>query len=399
MTRSIALACLGLWFALSGAVAQELQGTARVDPAKSQITDLWGGGAAIEIHLSQGVPFRIYPLADPARIVVDFREALWDGVTSQSLLNADSVLDVRFGRIQEGWSRLVLQLAQPMLVDLADLRIDESSGQAVLDVQLRTASIEEFSKNLGTASVVPDISPLEIPAKPDRLHVVLDPGHGGIDPGALAGEMKEADLMLSVARGLRDALRARGIEVSLTREADVFVPLQTRIALAHNAGADVFVSLHADTLAFGQAQGATVYTLSDEASDTASSELAERLDRDELLAGVDLQGTDDAVAQVLMELARIETGPRGQALARAVVDGLQSGLGRINSRPLRQAGFSVLRAPDIPSILIELGFLSNDRDLNDLGDPEWRASAAEAIADGIQIWASEDSVLRTMMRQ
>jgi N-acetylmuramoyl-L-alanine amidase len=187
--------------------------------------------------------------------------------------------------------------------------------------------------------------------------------------------------------------------VSLTREADVFVPLQTRIALAHNAGADVFVSLHADTLAFGQAQGATVYTLSDEASDTASSELAERLDRDELLAGVDLQGTDDAVAQVLMELARIETGPRGQALARAVVDGLQSGLGRINSRPLRQAGFSVLRAPDIPSILIELGFLSNDRDLNDLGDPEWRASAAEAIADGIQIWASEDSVLRTMMRQ
>jgi N-acetylmuramoyl-L-alanine amidase len=118
-----------------------------------------------------------------------------------------------------------------------------------------------------------------------------------------------------------------------------------------------------------------------------------------LLSGVDLQGTDDAVAQVLMELARIETGPRGQALARAVVDGLQSGLGRINSRPLRQAGFSVLRAPDIPSILIELGFLSNDRDLNDLGDPEWRASAAEAIADGIQIWASEDSVLRTMMRQ
>ena len=163
-------------------------------------------------------------------------------------------------------------------------------------------------------------------------------------------------------------LRAGGFEVVLTRDADEFVSLERRVALAHRAGADVFLSLHADALSGARARGASVYTLSDSASDAASAALAERHNRADILAGVDLSGKDDVVADVLMDLARMETQPRADHLARCCSIHFAPRTCRSCRGRSGMPGFSVLKAPDIPSVLIELGFLSSPRDLKNLRD-------------------------------
>jgi N-acetylmuramoyl-L-alanine amidase len=224
---------------------------------------------------------------------------------------------------------------------------------------------------------------------------VLDPGHGGIDPGAEHEGQSEADLMLTFARELKDVLVRDGrFSVVLTRDEDVFVPLETRTSIARGAEADLFLSLHADALAEGEAQGATVYTLSDEAIDAATAALAERHDRDDLLAGIDLSDQDDVVAKVLMDMARTETAPRTGRLADAIVGAIKAAELRMHRRPRQEGGFSVLKTPDIPSVLLELGFLSSERDVRRLTDPAWRARMAEAIRLALVAWDAEETALR-----
>ena len=313
---------------------------------------------------------------------------------------------MRAGTFRPGWSRIVAKLAEPMRVDQVGLSTDEITGRAVLQLELARTDAETFAAQSG-APFDPrwDLPP---PAKFDGIRprdggvirVMLDPGHGGIDPGAERGALNEKTLMLTFARELEEALlRAGGFEVTLTRTGDYFVSLERRIAMAHEAQVDVFISLHADSLADGGAHGATVYTLSAEASDVASAKLAERHDRDELLSGVDLSSTVDAVTAVLLDLARQETTPRTSLLAKSLVTGMGNQGGPMNRRPLRQAAFSVLKAADIPSVLVEIGFLSSLRDLKNLQDPAWRARIADGIRDGLQLWLREDSEMRPLVRK
>jgi len=179
----------------------------------------------------------------------------------------------------------------------------------------------------------------------------------------------------------------------------VFVPLQARVSLARAVGTDVFISIHADALAQGRAEGTTIYTLSDKASDNASELLAERQDRADLISGVDLTHHDDVVAGVLMDIARHETEARSDMLAGELVSGITGALGKMHKRPHLEAGFSVLRAPDIPSVLIELGFISSDRDLEKIRDPKWRDSLAEGILAALESWALEDAAAARLIRQ
>jgi N-acetylmuramoyl-L-alanine amidase len=230
--------------------------------------------------------------------------------------------------------------------------------------------------------------------------VVLDPGHGGVDPGAVRGDHTEADLVLTFARELAEALGRTGrAEVVLTREADVFVPLPTRVTLARAAGADALISIHADALAEGRAQGATVYTLAETASDAASAALAEQHDRADILQGIDLSLSDDVVAGVLMDLARAETVPRADALAEGLVEAIAAGNLRLHSRPRMEAGFTVLRAADIPSVLLEIGFMSDAGDLENILDPDWRVSMQAALVAGILDWAETDALRADLLRQ
>lgn len=396
-----------LWALAASAPAQEFSGLARIDPEASAITDAGRRGVFVDLHLSQGVPYRLFTLDGPPRLVLDFQEVDWTGLDPVALVGTDRVRQARFGAYVPGWSRMVLELSGPMAVEEAELTLDEVTAAAHLALRLAPVSQDAFAAAAG-----PPYDPrwdLPEPAQvgqgvvrdPDApLRVMLDPGHGGMDPGAEVGALREKDLMLTLARELREVLlRSGGFEVGMTRDDDRFVSLERRIALAHQDGAEVFLSLHADSLSEGLAHGATVYVLAQEASDTASALLAERHDRANLLSGVDLSAADDEVTDIMLDLARQETRPRTEALANALVSGMTNVGGPMNRRPKRAAAFSVLKAADTPSVLIEVGFLSSPRDLKNLENPEWRARITRGIRNGLQNWRDSDLSRRPLVRQ
>lgn len=405
MIRSILSAAASALLGLSCAVAQDLSAVARVDATQSGLTAGWFGHSELALHLSQGVPFRVFTLDAPPRLVMDFREVDWSGVRAEDLVQEDGPFaDVRFGNFQPGWSRLVADLSGPFVPQDIGLTVDDNTGRAVLRMRLDPVAPEVFAAKAGAPedALWPDPVPQDAiaPVADDRFVVAIDPGHGGVDPGAEREEINEKELMLKIALELREALlRAGDVDVVLTRESDVFVSLEGRVAIAHRAGADLFLSLHADALSQGGAQGATIYTLSDEASDTATAHLAARHNRADIIAGTDLTGSDDEVASVLLDLARQETEPRSKALAQALVTGLTEAGGPMNRRPLRNAGFSVLKSADIPSVLVEVGFLSSARDLDNLRDPEWRARIVGGMVRSILAWRDADEARRPLVRQ
>ncbi|EDZ47337.1 N-acetylmuramoyl-L-alanine amidase, family 3 [Rhodobacterales bacterium Y4I] len=405
MGRLFSLSAL-IWLLAAAAWAQGFSGLARIDAEASRVRDA-GQGAEMTLGLSQGVPYRLFTLDVPPRLVLDFQEVDWTGLTADKLVQGEQITAAQFGTYVPGWSRLVLQLAQPMKVSSAAMRIDQVTAAARLTVSLEPATAEEFAASAGA----PQDPRWDLPAPQEMqgraardenapLLVMLDPGHGGIDPGAETEVVIEKHLMLQFARELGEALLRSGqFTVMMTRDDDYFVSLERRIAMAHQAGADVFISLHADTISEGRAHGSTVYTLSREASDAASAKLAERHLRGDLLSGTDLSQADDRVTGVMLDLARQETQPRSDALAAALIDGLRAQGKPINNRPLRSAGFSVLKSADIPSVLVEIGFLSSKRDLKNLVDADWRAKAARGILNGLITWRAQDDARRALVRK
>ena len=305
------------------------------------------------------------------------------------------ITGLRAGVFRAGWSRLVMDLAGPMLVAEAAM---QTEGAVAVRLVLRPATAAEFAARAAEPEpegwALPKAAALQMVPRRGAgpLIVVLDPGHGGIDPGAERDGTSEAKLMMVFARELKEVLlRDGGFRVALTREEDLFVPLETRISIAHEVGAQVFISLHADALSEGEAVGATVYTLADEASDEASATLAERHNRDDLLAGVDLRQQDDVVVQVLMDMARTETKPRTGRLTEALVGAIKGAGIKMHRHPHQEGSFSVLKSPDIPSVLLELGFLSSASDMTRLSDRDWRFKMAEAVRDGLKEWAADDA--------
>jgi N-acetylmuramoyl-L-alanine amidase len=403
MIRVFLAMMMCLW-ALSAA-AQSFGGLARVDTAGSRLSDT-RQGLVLELALSQGVPWRVFTLEAPERLVVDFREVDWRGVDAAILDMAERAREVRMGSFRPGWSRMVVELTGPYAVERADMALSEESGAAVLSIEMTEVPEAEFAAASGAPKMPGwDVREAAAPdtkgaGDPGAFTVVIDPGHGGIDPGAEKDGLAEKDLMLTFARELKDVLlRQADVEVVLTRTDDSFVSLERRVAIAHQVGAGLFISLHADALSEGRAHGATVYTLSDSASDRASAALAERHDRADLLAGIDLTGSDDVVADVLMDLARMETQPRAEHLAKAIQLGIKDSGLPLNSRPMRMAGFSVLKSPDIPSVLLEVGFLSSDRDRANIADTAWRARMAQAVSDAIEAWRQADAANAELVRQ
>jgi len=403
----IGLAVLVALSAGDAARAEGFSGLARLDPVRSEIV-ADGPGVGLRLTLSQGVPWRVFTLDGPPRMVLDFREVDWSGAGAADLVATGRVRGLRMGQIRPGWSRMVADLAAPYPLEEAGLTVDPETGTAALRLRLGRADAARFASAAGVPDS-PGWAPApragDTPPPPPRdadgpLRVMIDPGHGGIDPGAEEGGLTEKTLMLVLARELREALlRKGGYEVFLTRDADAFVSLEARVARAHEVVADVFVSLHADALSDARARGASVYTLSDTASDAASAALAERHDRADLLSGVDLSDSDDVVAGVLMDLARQETQPRAMALAGTLLEVFRAEDIPVLGRPMRHAGFSVLKAADIPSVLIETGFLSDARDRRNLNDPEWRAGLVAALVAGLESWRAADQARAGLVRQ
>lgn len=394
--------------AANSVVAQDLRALARVDVDQSGIADLSYRELEVTLHLSQPIPYRIFSLSKPARIVFDFKEVDWAGFSAEKALKTEKVKTLRYGAFQAGWSRMVIELNEPMILDKTEMRIDQSKGNAVLVAKFNLASPEEFAAQTGPrVNAGWDLpEPLEVMAPKKRqigdrpLVVVLDPGHGGIDSGARQKGQLEKNLVLKFAKELKESLILSGrYKAHLTRNEDEFVSLPARISRARALGADLFISLHADALESGWATGTTVYSLSDEASNEASAYLAAHQNRTDLLAGVDLTQQSDAVAGVLMEMAQVETKSRSDLLAEMVVSGVAQSIGRLRKRPHLYAGFSVLKAPDIPSILVELGFMSNESDLNNLLNVKWRSQVIQGIILALDTWSVEDAAQAQLLRQ
>lgn len=416
VARLLAGLCLVLLLALAAARADEagapagrpgLTVLAHLDPAASRLADA-AGGIALDLAISRALPYRVALRGAPPRLVIDFSELDFGASRPAALNRSAHVRALAWGRFRPGWSRLVAELDGPFRI-ASDGQKVAPDGSAVIGLRLTPATAAEFAASVAGAVPEDTDRALPAPARVDPAHrrqtgaaplvVVLDPGHGGIDPGAEAAGESEAAVMLGFARELAEVLRRAGMRVVMTRDEDVFVPLETRISVARAAGADVLLSLHADALAEGEARGATIYRLADAASDAASARLAERHDRGDLLAGLDLSGQDDAVAGVLMDLARRETAPRADRLARELADCISAANLAMHRHPIQEAAFSVLKAPDIPSLLLELGFLSADADRARLADAGWRARMQGAILAALRAWAVADAAEARLIRQ
>ncbi len=366
---------------------------------------------SLDLALSQPVPYRVQLLADPPRLVVDLNTVAWGAVDLEELATAQGLRGVRHGHLPDGWARLVLDLGGPFALESSEQRISAESGAAQIALRLRRVTLEEFEASAAdearlvaqsaAALLHPQAPAVPVPAPEIRKPLVmLDPGHGGIDPGAEVEGIRESDLVLAFAQKLRETLLRRGVfDVAMTREADVFVSLDGRIRAARAAGADLFVSIHADTVPEGLASGAVMYLLGDEASDDSAAYLAERHDRADMLAGVDLHGTPDEIARVLMSVAWQDTKPRSRALAEALVEGIETVGLRLHRRPIQSGAFTVLRAVDMPSVLVELGFMSSPRDLANLQDPDWNRQMVEALADALEQWQQDDTALQRLRRR
>ncbi|WCR09439.1 N-acetylmuramoyl-L-alanine amidase [Paracoccus stylophorae] len=404
MTRlALIFALLLVWPGL--AAAQE---PATLQPGASSLTVTgrgkllgWGGPPPMELRLTltRAVPYRVYLVGDPIRLIVDLQGVDFAGSRPDDLFGADLVPAIRWGHYRRGWSRVVIELPGPYRVQSAGQRT--TAPQPQITIALHPVDEADFAPRPSAATALRDLPPpaeFAPAAPPEKLVVALDPGHGGIDPGAQAGSASEADLVLSFAHDLRAALQARGVEVAMTREDDSFVRLEERMTRARAAGAQLFLSLHADALPQGQAAGATVYLWNPASDGRAARQLAMRHDRDDLVAGVDLAGQDDALADTLMDFARTDTQPRSENFARWLTSRMAlMGIG-MHGRPVKGAAFSVLKSPDIPSALLELGFISDDSDRANLTDPSWRARMVEVVADAITGWARDDRARSAMLR-
>lgn len=405
MKQVITAVLVGLWsviwsYAASG---QELSALARFQ-AKESAIEMDGKDLVLNLTISQPVPWRVRLLAEPPRLILDTRNVDWQGLGSLDR-PTDVAVGLRAGVVRPGWSRLVAELSGFYAVTRAGMKTDDSGGAASIEMRLSPVDAQAFGALAGVAEPAEWALPAPAPVLPPpagkngRLRIVLDPGHGGIDPGAENGDHTEAAIVLTFARELKDLLvRAGNFDVILTREDDVFVPIEARISLARAVGADAFISLHADALAEGEAVGATIYTLADDATDEAALALAERHDRDDLLSGVDLTQQDDLVATVLIDMARAETKPRIDRLVRALEKQIKAEGLKMHRNPVQSGGFSVLKSPDIPSLLLELGFLSSSRDLSRLTDPKWRAQMANAVLKALRSWADEEAALAPLRR-
>lgn len=392
--------------ASSPVVAQDFSALARLDALQSGAQDRFRT-VEVALFLSQPVSYRVFTLDAPRRLVMDFREVDFRGVDIAAFTDSDWISDARFGALRAGWSRMILELAEPVYVDEAGMTVNEVDGTAHIEVVLRPSNVDDFAVAAGAPND-PDwvfMSAAE-PAPPTEqndagpLVIVIDPGHGGIDPGAGAGGVQEADIMLALALELADALgRIEGVQPAVTRADDTFVSLQERLTLARGSGADLFISIHADALDGEQATGASVYTLTKAAAEDASLRMAERHESGDLLAGIDLSGQGDRVAMVLQDLVRVETAASGERFADHLVQAMEDTGAVLNSRPRRQAALAVLNAADFPSVLLEVGFLSNEADRARLTTPQGRAPIVAAVTLAVARWAIEEASLAPLVRQ
>jgi N-acetylmuramoyl-L-alanine amidase len=360
------------------------------------------------LDIDKAVVFRAFTLADPYRLVVDipqvnFRLPTGTGVAGRGLVKA-----FRYGLVMPGGSRIVFDLTGPAKVTHSTM-LEAANGQpSRLVLELEETDAASFKQAIAAQSApalkssISESSAMALPqagpatpkpaAPPDpRPVVVIDPGHGGIDNGTRAGEETEKNLVLAFGLALRDRLEKSGkYRVVMTRTDDTFIALDDRVKIGRSQAAALFVSIHADYLPHGEGdvQGATIYTVSDKATDAEAARLAESENRADAIGGVNLTQEPTEVADILIDLAQRETRTFSNRFAHVLMSEMKSAT-RMHKHPLKSAGFRVLKAPDVPSVLVELGYVSNKADLDHLTSDSWRSKTVGSMAQAIDVFLAK----------
>lgn len=349
------------------------------------------------IELSDPVNLRAFALANPDRVVIDMPEVSWRLGAPPKPSGFGVVKSYRYGQFRAGNSRMVIDLNQPVTVSDA-LVIPPAAGfgyRVVIDLFPTTRA--KFDSQAGwpadlkkresdaeklAAMIAAQQSP---PVKgAGRKIIVIDPGHGGLDSGTVGvNGLQEKDLALAEGLKLAHALKAHGYTVYMTRDSDTFIPLRQRVAIGRADHADLLIALHADSNPDSSVTGLSIYTLSDGRSDREAAALAKRENQSDIIAGVDLSGSNNPVAPILIDLAQRDTINKSSAFATGALARLTPVTDILARSPHRAASLAVLTAPDVPAVLIELGYLSNRHDAEQMNDDAWRARVADAIASAV----------------
>jgi N-acetylmuramoyl-L-alanine amidase len=351
------------------------------------------GQARLTNEISDPVDNRSFTRVNPNRVVLDMPEVLWRMPQEVRPSGRGPVRSYRYGVFRKGESRFVIDLNQPVKVEKPRLVPPEGGLGFRLLIDLSPATPAAFAAGAGwpaDLAPTPGTAVASLPRAPiqgdnRKRTIVVDAGHGGIDPGTHgATGLQEKNVVLAVARELRKSLESTGrYRVQLTRDNDVFIPLRERVNIARAAHGDLFVSLHADSSERRDIRGASVYTLSEDGSDREAMKLAEKENMSDVIAGVDLAGENNPVASILIDLAQRDTMNRSARFAETVVSSLPVATSVRATTPHRAAGFAVLKAPDIPAVLVELGYLTNSQDESEMATDIWRGRVAQAIRGAI----------------
>lgn len=353
------------------------------------------------LELSGKVEAKAFTLADPHRLIIDLPALDWELASDFVPAGRGLVSSFRYGLFRPGNARVVIDLSGPAKISRSFVLPPDPTNNKNWRIVFDLVSTPDAS--FRAAAGWPDAAPAtpvatkptpDVPsAKPvtnARKIVVIDAGHGGVDPGALGGlGTREKNVTLAFAKSLGEALKSTGrYEVHLTRDTDIFIELRERVAIARRHNADLFISVHADSIERRDVRGASVYTLSEKASDAEAARLARKENDADVIAGVNLGGDSDEVRDILIDLAQRETKNLSVRFAQTVIPKM-SEVTKILRNTHRFAGFRVLKAPDVPSVLIELGFLTNSDDELSLTSSTWRRKTSQAIARGVDAYFAE----------
>jgi N-acetylmuramoyl-L-alanine amidase len=341
-----------------------------------------GPKTRFKITLSKPVTAQASLMERPDRLIIDLPEVAFHLPPEAGNQKAGLITSFRYGLFAPGRSRVVMDLAQPAVV--SGMTTEPGPAGTLLTIELTRTDRNEFrhiaAEDAAKTAKTAESSEVQL-IKDARPVIMIDPGHGGIDPGAAgSGGVFEKDLVLAFGQMLKKRLEADGrYRVLMTRDHDVFISLGDRVRAARGSKADLFISIHADSISGGQeVRGLTVYTGADRASDADSARLADRENKADAAAGVESGDMADEVSDILQELTLRETRSFSHGFASRLVGEFDS-VARLNKNPHRQARFQVLRAHDVPSVLVELGYLSSKQDLDLLMSDEWRTKMVAAM--------------------
>jgi N-acetylmuramoyl-L-alanine amidase len=350
------------------------------------------------VELSDPLNLRTFTLNNPNRVVIDMPAVQWHLDGAPRPTGHGSIKGYRYGLFRPGNSRFVIDLNQPVSVSGALVIPPESGFGYRVVIDLFPTTQAKFDGTSGwpadlkareaQAERVASLPPAQAPAQPSSVKktIIIDPGHGGIDSGTSGvNGLMERDLVLDEGLRLARALRANpNYTVYMTRDSDVFIPLRERVNVSRAHRADLFISLHADSNPDADVSGLSIYTLSESGSDKEAAALARKENQSDIIAGVDLGGENSAVAPILLDLEQRDTMNKSSRFAEFALSRLTRATDILPRQPHRSAAFVVLKAPDVPSVLIELGYLSNADDAAQMNTARWRNGVASAIAAAVE---------------